>query len=133
MNEVRLVDANALKEELEISKYIIPNDLNKLLNSEINRCIEAIDNAPTVEIDEDVAKEILNKRHLAVIPTETLIALQLSCGKPRPKGKWELHGMIWYCSNCGKDCEQGGNNFCGQCGAEMIKEIGDDTIRTVNK
>jgi hypothetical protein len=37
----------------------------------------------------------------------------------RPQGKWELRGMIYYCSNCGKDCEQGGNNYCGQCGAKM--------------
>lgn len=48
MSEVRLIDANALKEELELSKYIVPNSLNRLLNTEINRCIEAIDNAPTV-------------------------------------------------------------------------------------
>ena len=35
------------------------------------------------------------------------------------KGKWLLHGMIYYCSNCGHDCEQGGNNYCGNCGADM--------------
>ncbi len=37
----------------------------------------------------------------------------------RPKGIWQLEGMIWYCFNCGHYCEQGGNNYCGQCGAEM--------------
>ena len=109
----RLIDANALKEKIESLELSLTNKRTIML---------IIDNAPTVEIDEDTAKEVLNKRCLAVIPTETLIALQLSCGKPRPKGKWELHGMIWYCSNCGKDCEQGGNNFCGQCGAEMRGE-----------
>jgi len=40
----------------------------------------------------------------------------------RPKANWELEGMIWYCSNCGQYCEQGGNKFCGQCGAEMVGE-----------
>lgn len=48
---MRLGDLDALKEELELSKYIIPNDLNRLLNSEINRCIEAIDNALTVAVN----------------------------------------------------------------------------------
>ena len=37
----------------------------------------------------------------------------------RPQGEWKLHGMIYYCSVCGHDYEQGGNNFCGNCGAEM--------------
>ena len=37
----------------------------------------------------------------------------------RPQGEWKLHGMIYYCSECGHDYEQGGNNFCGNCGAEM--------------
>lgn len=50
MSEVRLIDANALIQDLELSKYIVPNDLNRLLNSEINRCIEAINNAPTVPL-----------------------------------------------------------------------------------
>ena len=44
-----LISREALKNELELSKYIIPNDLNRLLNSEIDRCVEAIDKAPTVE------------------------------------------------------------------------------------
>lgn len=50
MSEIRLINANSLKQDLELSKYIVPNNLNRLLNSEINRCIAAIDNAPTVEI-----------------------------------------------------------------------------------
>ena len=48
---MRTIDADELKKVMESSKYIIPNDLNRLLNSEINRCIEAIDNAPTVDTD----------------------------------------------------------------------------------
>lgn len=37
----------------------------------------------------------------------------------RKQGEWKLHGMIYYCSECGHDYEQGGNNFCGNCGADM--------------
>ena len=41
-----MISRSALKSELELSKYIVPNDVSRLLNSEINRCIEAVDNAP---------------------------------------------------------------------------------------
>jgi len=47
----------------------------------------------------------------------------------RPHGEWKLKGMIWYCSKCGKDCEQSGNNFCGQCGADMREETENDIQR----
>lgn len=40
----------------------------------------------------------------------------------RQQGEWKLHGMIYYCSVCGHDYEQGGNNFCGNCGADMRGE-----------
>lgn len=39
----------------------------------------------------------------------------------RPQGEWELHGMIYYCSECGHDCGESGDNFCGNCGADMRK------------
>lgn len=39
----------------------------------------------------------------------------------RPKGEWKLHGMIYYCSECGHDCGESGDNFCGNCGADMRK------------
>ena len=42
-----------------------------------------------------------------------------NCELERPQGEWKLHGMIYYCSVCGHDYEQGGNNFCGNCGAKM--------------
>ena len=44
----------------------------------------------------------------------------------RPKGEWLLYGMIYYCSECGHDCEQGGNNYCGNCGADMREEAEDE-------
>lgn len=37
----------------------------------------------------------------------------------RPRGEWKLHGMIYYCSKCGHDCGESGDNFCGNCGADM--------------
>lgn len=40
----------------------------------------------------------------------------------RPQGEWELHGMIYYCSECGHDCGESGDNFCGNCGADMRGE-----------
>ena len=41
----------------------------------------------------------------------------------RRTGQWELHGMIYYCSECGHECGESGDNFCGNCGADMR---GDD-------
>lgn len=40
----------------------------------------------------------------------------------RPQGKWQLHGMIYYCSECGHECGESGDNFCGNCGADMRGE-----------
>lgn len=37
----------------------------------------------------------------------------------RPHGEWQLHGMIYYCSECGHECGESGDNFCGNCGADM--------------
>lgn len=37
----------------------------------------------------------------------------------RPTGEWQLHGMIYYCSECGHECGESGDNFCGNCGADM--------------
>lgn len=37
----------------------------------------------------------------------------------RPQGEWQLHGMIYYCSECGHECGESGDNFCGNCGADM--------------
>ena len=39
----------------------------------------------------------------------------------RPQGEWKLHGMIYYCSECGHECGESGDNFCGNCGAKMQK------------
>ena len=131
-----LISREALKKELELSKYIIPNDLNRLLNSEINRCIEAIDNAPTVEPETKVVANVtFNKEQLEKIvkKAKTDILAQIE----RPQGEWiytnkedKEKGYGGYCSNCKCDmpifnedwkmkyCE---TNFCPNCGAKMQK------------
>ena len=40
----------------------------------------------------------------------------------RPQGEWQLHGMIYYCSECGHECGESSDNFCGNCGADMRGE-----------
>lgn len=117
---MRLIDADALKEELELSKYIIPNDLNRLLNSEINRCIEAIDNAPTIDVVKAfniIARGKSKDGMLLGIKT----------------GHWIKHISNIECSNCGEKfyCEEDENcqdyepcndfqfNYCPNCGADM--------------
>lgn len=44
----------------------------------------------------------------------------------RPTGEWQLHGMIYYCSECGHECGESGDNFCGNCGADMREEEEDE-------
>jgi rubrerythrin len=40
----------------------------------------------------------------------------------QPTGEWILHGMIYYCSKCGHECGESGDNFCGNCGVKMKGE-----------
>ena len=96
---MRLIDADDLKKKAKMIDWLC----NKQVVS-----VEDIDNASTVNLEK----------------TSFMKGYNYGCddGKrfyERPHGEWKLHGMVWYCSNCGKDCEQGGNNFCGQCGADM--------------
>lgn len=114
---MRLIDADVLKMELEGSKYILPNDLNRLLNSEINRCIEAIDYAPTVELTEEQAIDKLHKT--GWLPRHDKEMTE------RPQGEWEENNeskirTCWYCTNCGYPTfEVVDTNFCPNCGARM--------------
>ena len=98
----RLIDADALKKTL-CEEY----EAREHYSGEI--MLKAIDNAPTVNT--------YTLKDMEKITEETLRLYRNVI--TRPQGKWKLHGMIYYCSNCGKDYEQGGNNFCGQCGADM--------------
>jgi len=92
-------------------------------------------------LDEDTCKEFLNKRNLAVIPAETLIALQLACGKARPHGEWinrrtQQHDGEYYCSNCDFELESFIEGvfyrYCPNCGAEMVEthnELDEDRFK----
>lgn len=110
-----LISREELKKELEVSKYIVPNDLNRLLNSEINRCIEAVDNAHAVEqnwrfyYDHGYAQA---KRDFE-----------------RPQGEWVVYGkqgdipITDRCTNCNYEMKwyKTKYHFCPNCGAAMRK------------
>lgn len=83
--------------------------------------LNIIDNAPTVELDESVIQEVLNKRCMTAVANEYLIALH---GK-RPQGEWIFLSpddpMKVECPFCHerKCCI---SNYCDYCGAKMQKE-----------
>lgn len=101
---MRLIDAdelikvflNVCRTEFEIK--------NKCLADE--NVLSIIQNAPTVTIKEWTEEMPI------YIKDAMLEAL-------RPQGEWQLHGMIYYCSECGHECGESGDNFCGNCGADM--------------
>ena len=110
MNEIRLIDANALKEE--INNLAIPIYEKMVL--------KVIDNAPTVEaISNKEGYEMYNKGYMSGYER----------GKPeRPQGEWIKHcpcssGGWWIrCSECGAIDKSDGSktlNYCWNCGAEM--------------
>ena len=111
---MRLIDADALIEtfnQYEDRKGNLIADWNVL-----------IDNAPTVETycsylsDNEVKQPCLEGPCSGQIVPDTLQGWRY---EERPKGKWNLYGMIYYCSECGHDCGESGDNYCGNCGADM--------------
>lgn len=102
MNEVRLIDANALKKTFE-NACIYGLPMNKLYGA----ILKIIDNAPTVESDYEWGYSE------GVHDTE------------RPQGEWIRRKMNWYiCSNCNHRTDSIGEtffNFCPNCGADMRK------------
>ena len=127
MSDIRLVDANALKKDIEQwfvkDKYYTNHWHNKIPKSEV---FDVIDNAPTIEINEDTVKEVLNRQHLAVIPAEFLIELQLGCVKTRPRGEWTIQSSRegtnhYVCSICKHEGDFF-DTFCRNCGADMRGE-----------
>lgn len=63
--------------------------------------------------------DMMLNRHPNIEDTNFFNSIKDYMKEQRPQGEWKLHGMIYYCSECGHDYEQGGNNFCGNCGARM--------------
>ena len=112
MSEQRLIDANALKEAIEITQY---NDIDDLTRTE-----RLIDNAQTVEISG------LPKIHY----DRGFIAGYEKGKNERPQGGWIIIGEeigalgLTYktkkCSKCGWEHSLLiPENYCPNCGAEM--------------
>lgn len=118
MNEVRLIDVNALKEA--IRKRLGISSL-KYLTEQEKVIVEEIDNAPTVPLPD--FKEGYKQ---AIIDGKTNFS--------RPQGEWlshydycEKHGYnpsvsiaFWWCDRCEQAVEHP-TNFCPNCGADMRK------------
>ena len=116
MNEVRLIDANALKEEIEKNKEIGLDKNNEpcIEFMQIYQIKNLIDNAPTVTNG-------TYEQGLRVGAYGRLDEI-------RPKGEWIKHcpcssGGWWIrCSECGAIDKSDGSktiNYCWNCGAEM--------------
>ena len=123
----RLIDADELKKVV----FAKTNGMEDLWDT-AGVC-NLINNAPTVE-DEDIFNEFLNAHMLAVIPAETLVALQSGCDRSDRQGRWKEfimpmplsdghYKMGVICSECNTtwDCS---TNYCPHCGARM--QAGDD-------
>ena len=119
MSEIRLIDANALKEEMQ-SWLALPNRDNDARDVVLH-LIAVIDNAPTVE------PEITNDDIKIAIKQGYNDGYEMARAKfERPKGEWiaridETH----YCSNCRGDAIDGDfdeilTDFCPHCGVQMV-------------
>jgi hypothetical protein len=123
---MRLIDADELKKKFK-SAHI--GDVPRcIFNSrDLGYINQVIDNAETVELDESVIQEVLNKKCMTAVPNEYLIALR----DTRPQGEWITQegydGDEYYeCSVC-KDAfvlmagtpKENNYNYCPNCGADM--------------
>ena len=109
MNEVRLIDADALKTEF----------LRKIGGD----FADIIDNAPTVgAYTEKQVKELIELNEKQI---KELIELNEELSEERPKGEWitETSGYYSYfrCNNCNSYCSSVKTNFCPNCGASMSR------------
>lgn len=112
MNEVRLIDANVLKEVIKANHYLLSAKNNSTDYGMFTTGImQAIDNAPTVK-------------------TYCYFCGQTEHGKieERPQGEWIDSGLEYKCSKCGVRydidiTEITDFKFCPNCGADMR---GDD-------
>lgn len=74
----------------------------------------------------DALENLIDNAQAVPLPNEQIAWEQgyeagLAQGKQdRPQGELKkLYGDKYYCSKCGKDCEQLYKRFCGYCGAEL--------------
>lgn len=138
MSEVRLIDANALREEM--LKTVNVNDIGRGefwegIAQELQWCIDLIDNAPTVEVPENEVNCVLtmfgkcsyNETGCSDCEIKDKIRKALN---ERPQDKWKVnkHGEH-FCPRCGNyalykeeqdnDYYEVQSNFCPECGADM--------------
>ena len=133
MSEIMLIDANALKKNIEQwfvkDKYYTNRVRNTIPKIEV---FDVIDNTPTVEhkpfakivIDEEKMKEYVEQAKAEILSEYKI---------ERPKGEWisDGYGHFYKCSICGREIEteafenpEWNYPFC-HCGAEMRKEKTD--------
>ena len=115
-NEVRLIDANALIDDLKSLKYIgYCNDSFSILgNREIERCISAVKDAPTADDWEQYSTKLWKEAY--------------EQGKAdRPQGEWMFNSDniifgspygSYKCTNC-NSWTGWITSFCPNCGAKM--------------
>ena len=112
MSEQRLIDANALK---EVAKTKFGNDITSITVLKLFE--ELIDNAPTVNIKDQIAGAY----------NEGYMCGNKEAEKARPQGEWYYScDKGWECNQCHeivKDMptcmRKALYNFCPNCGADM--------------
>ena len=136
-NEKRLIDANALRQELQkiidetqkwrtqkagkTEAWLYVDEIYKLDNwlGIYAECADLLDDAPTVDAVEVVhGHKVVRERHRGVtryIPCPCCSSA-VPCNKPYTE-------KVEYCSVCGKKLDDTFQNYCPNCGAKMD---GDD-------
>ena len=111
-NEVRLIDANALKEDLR--QYFSDGVLDGIsARLAFNQIIHDIDNAPTADDWEQYSTKLWKEAY--------------EQGKAdRPQGEWiksdwfcEIADYKLHCPICHEDILSSHTSFCPNCGAKM--------------
>ena len=83
---------------------------------------DLIERQDAIDVLELLADKMSDEGQTVMAQAVAVLKDLQSAEPERKKGRWELFGMIYYCSECGHDYDQGGNNFCGNCGADMRGE-----------
>jgi len=118
MSEVRLIDANALIQDLRSAKYLCydNNSISRIGNHEIDRCISFVEDAPTITPD----------------MAQVLAYESGEASADRPTGEWIRYRDNPHqpehikCSNCGQYWSIADHDktfeYCFKCGARMEAE-----------
>lgn len=122
MSEVRLIDAEALKEKLNKKALDLANGGMIFIES-INHII---DNAPTVESDKELKGKIETYKNAYRIMSD---AFENEVKKnQRPQGEWNyIQAGMCVCPFCGAYPHKDYKNYCPNCGADMRGK--DDQLR----